>query len=305
MKPLLQVQGLSKSYQGRPAVQEVSFCVQAGQSVALLGPNGSGKTTILRCVAGLLKVDSGSISIAGLRQSRNNRQVRRHFTYLPQQASFPPVLSASEIIAFHARLRGLGERERRQALQEAGIPQRDQARPVSGLSVGMRQRLSLAVAGMGQAELMLFDEPTASLDVEAALHMRELAGRWREQGRALLFSTHVLADVEGLAEKAVILVDGRVVARQDVAALRAELSRRSLLRVRMKSTSPALAQAAKEAGAIEVGLNGRSLLVTASPRRRYQILARLAELGQVESFQTEEPSIERVYMSYVDKRDQG
>ncbi|HSR49698.1 MAG TPA: ABC transporter ATP-binding protein [Acidobacteriota bacterium] len=299
MSPLLQVDGLSKSYDGHPAVSRVSFAVEAGQSVALLGPNGSGKTTILRCVAGLLGLDAGRVEIDGLRQSRRNRRVRRLFSYLPQQASFAPALTPLEIVSFHARLRGLDQQACLPALEDAGILRRDQQRRVAELSQGMRQRLSLAVAGLGQAPLMLFDEPTASLDVEAALHMRELAIRWRQQGRALLFSTHVLDDVEALADQAVILVEGRVVARRNVAELRAELSRRSLLRVRMSRPDRRLAQAAKEAGALDVSLNSHSLLITASPQHRYAILSKLAEVGEVESFQTEEPSIEQVYMGFV------
>ena len=299
MSPAAEVRMLSKSYGAVRALVDVSFTVEAGQAVALLGPNGSGKTTALRCVAGLLQPDSGTIRICGLDLRRHNREARRQFSYLPQQAGFPSHVTVREVVEFHARLRGLPPAVVGPALREAGLTSEQEDRAVAELSGGTRQRLSLAVAGMPPVKLMLLDEPTASLDPLAALRLRRLASRWRDEGRALLFSTHVLSDVEDLADKVVVLVDGKAVRTRDVAQLRADLRQSALLRVDVGRPTAAHEHAALDCGASRVRLNSSALIISAPVERRYAILDRLRELGEINHFETEEPSIEQIYMEYV------
>jgi ABC-type multidrug transport system ATPase subunit len=163
----------------------------------------------------------------------------------------------------------------------------------------MRQRLSLAVAELPEVEVMLLDEPTAALDPEAALAFRELARGWRRAGRALLLSTHRLTDVQELADRVVVLVGGEPVVEETIAALRARLRRYSVLRVDVPEPGPRHRAAALAAGAEEVTLNGRSLVVQAAEERRLPILEALGALGPVRGFVTEEPSLERIYLEYV------
>jgi ABC-2 type transport system ATP-binding protein len=148
MSPVVEVQGLSKSYGAIRAMSGVSFDVEPGETVALLGPNGSGKTTILRCVAGLLRPDSGTVRVCGADLRRQVRKAKQQFSYLPQQASFPANVTLREVMEFHARLRNLDQARVEASLQESGIVESEQERSVGELSGGMLQRLSLAVAGM-------------------------------------------------------------------------------------------------------------------------------------------------------------
>jgi ABC-type multidrug transport system ATPase subunit len=299
MKPVVEVLGLHKSYGVVQAVSDVSFNVEPGETVALLGPNGSGKTTILRCVAGLLRPDSGTVRVCGADLRRKFREAKQQFSYLPQQASFPANLTLREVMEFHARLRSLAPERVEASLQEAGILESDRDRTVGELSGGMLQRLSMAVTGMPSVHLMILDEPTANLDPEAAIRLRELATRWQEEGRAILLSTHVLTDVEELAHKVVVLVGGQPVAEENVAKLRADLRRYALLRVNVGEPTEAHVNAALECGASNAELNSHSIVITAPVERRYPILKRLGELGPVHHFDTEEPSIEQIYMKYV------
>jgi ABC-type multidrug transport system ATPase subunit len=299
MSALVEVRELSKSYGAVRAVENVSFDVEPGQAVCLLGPNGSGKTTILRCVAGLLRPDSGTVRVCGADLRRDYRKARQQFSYLPQQASFPASVTVREIMDFHAKLRGVDEDRVIASLRETGIGEDEEARMVGELSGGMLQRLSLAVAGIPPVKLMLLDEPTANLDPEAAIRLREQAKKWREQGRALLFSTHVLTDAEELADKVVVLVGGKPVAEEEVTKLRGDLRQFALLRVDVGRPTQAHVQAALEAGATDARLNSHSIIITAPVELRYPILKRLGELGEVNHFDTEEPSIERIYMKYV------
>ncbi len=299
MSVVVEVRELAKSYGGFRAVDGVSFEVESGQAVCLLGPNGSGKTTTLRSVTGLLRPDSGSVKICGIDLGRNPRKAKRNFSYLPQQPCFPANITVREVTEFHAKLRRLDVDRIVSSLREAGISEAEESRMVGELSGGMRQRLSLAVAGMPDVPLMVFDEPTANLDPESALRFREQAKRWREAGKSLLFSTHVLADVEDFADRVVVLVGGTLVAEENVSQLRADLRQFALLRVDVGRPTEEHAKVAMECGATEACLNHRAVIITAPVEKRYPILKRLGEIGTVHHFDTEEPSIEHIYLKYV------
>jgi Cu-processing system ATP-binding protein len=197
---MIEVRHLVKDFGPLRAVDDVSFPVGPGETFALLGPNGSGKTTILKCLAGLVHPTSGEVRIDG------------PFSYLPQRVAFPENLTAREVLRFYARLR----RAPLDRAQFNGFPDR----PVQELSGGMLQRLGIAVAALGDAPVLLLDEPTISLDPEGAGAFREFLTRLRGQGRTILFSTHVLPDVEVLADRVGVLAGGRLAALKPMAELR-------------------------------------------------------------------------------------
>jgi ABC-type multidrug transport system ATPase subunit len=305
MTTIATVERLCKSYGNVLAIKDVDLEVQAGEALALLGPNGSGKTTILRCLAGLIRPDSGRIRICGRDVCREPVQTRRHFSYLPQKPNFPADLTVREVMSFHVSLRGAGQESVLPTLRQAGIGERDEDRRVSQLSGGTLQRLAVAVASAGNPELMLLDEPTASLDPEAALSLHNIAGEWRSQGRALLFSTHVLAVVEKLADRVLILVEGRRAALETVSRLREEVSKAALLRVEVARPTSEYVRVALERGASDARLNCHSLVITAPAEKRYHILEGLRLLGPINRFDTEEPSVESVYLKHVTGREEN
>ena len=299
MSAAVEVAGLVKSFGEVRAVDGVGLAVHAGETVALLGPNGSGKTTTLKCMAGLLRPDTSAIRVAGFDLCESYQEARRRFTFLPQEPSFAASLTAREVVEFHARLRRAPAGRVEAAFRLAGLDGAERERRVGELSGGMRQRLSLAVAELPEVGVMLLDEPTANLDSEAALRFRELARGWRREGRALLLLTHVLGDVQELADRVVVLVGGRPVVAESIGELRARLRRYSVLRVDVGATSEEHVAAALAAGAERAARNGRSIVVTAPEERRWEILRRLAEVGAVANFATEEPSLEQIYLDYV------
>jgi ABC-2 type transport system ATP-binding protein len=163
----------------------------------------------------------------------------------------------------------------------------------------MRQRLALAVASLAPVRAMLLDEPTASLDPEAAIALRRRARRWRDEGRALLFATHVIDDVAEVADRVVILVGGRKVAEERVPDLLARIRSLAILKVDVETPSEAHVAAAFRGGATDARLNGRGVLVTAPLERRFAILQRIGEVGPVRTFETHAPSVEDVYLAYL------
>lgn len=217
---MLEVKNLRKQFGKVVAVDNVSFTLEEGETLALLGPNGSGKSTILRCIAGLMHPTSGAISIAG----RDPRvpAARELFSYLPQRVAFPENLTAGEVLEFYCRLRKLPINRAVRQLEEAGIPDR----AVREFSGGMVQRLGIAVALLPGAPLLILDEPTASLDPEGAIEFRRFLSCLKERGKTMIFTSHMLSDVDALADRVAILVGGRLVAIEDVDALHRKLARR-------------------------------------------------------------------------------
>ncbi|HEY3452557.1 MAG TPA: ABC transporter ATP-binding protein [Myxococcales bacterium] len=296
---LLEIQGLAKSYGARPAVAGVSTRLAAGETVALLGPNGSGKTTILRCVAGLVRPQAGTVLVGGVDARREPRRARERMAFLPQAPSFPKQSTVRDVLGLHARLRRVEPRRIEAALAEVGLGTELLGRQAGELSIGTVHRVALAVACLAEPELMVLDEPTASLDPMAAGAFRESVRRWRSAGRGVLLATHLLADAEQLADRVVVLVDGRVAADEPIGRLRERLLRRALLRVAVDGPCQAHLEAARAGGASEARLNCSDVLVTAPAEQRLEILRRLAEVGPVRGLRTEEPSLESVYLDFV------
>jgi ABC-type multidrug transport system ATPase subunit len=217
---VLEVRDLRKQFAKFVAVDRVSFDLCEGETLALLGPNGSGKSTILRCLAGLMLPTSGTIAIGG--RDPREAESRRCFSYLPQRVAFPDNLRAREVVEFYCRLRKLPVSRAGLALEDAGIPDR-MVREFSG---GMIQRLGIAVAMLPDAPLLILDEPTASLDPEGAIEFRSFLRTLKERGKTIIFTSHVLSDVEALADRVAVLVGGRLAAIEQIDVLRRKLTRR-------------------------------------------------------------------------------
>jgi ABC-type multidrug transport system ATPase subunit len=299
---VIEIANLSKRFGEFKAVDSVSLDVRAGETVALLGPNGSGKTTTLKCLTGLARPDSGRALIGGVDVAQQPKRARALLSFLPQRAAFPESLTALEVLQFYARLRNIpGERMDRM-LEAVGLCA-VKHQPVGQFSGGMVQRLGVAVALMPETPVLMLDEPAASLDAEGVTTLRELVWQAKRRGRTILFSTHVLPDVELLADRAAILVGGKLVAVESLEAIRRALGAAARLRIVLKRQDEFLARAAMSAGALETEWAGTTLQVTARPEQRMAIL-REVELagGIIEHLSTEEPPLEEIYLRYVNAK---
>lgn len=217
---MIQVDHLTKCFGRTTAVDGVTFSVHEGEVFALLGPNGSGKTTTLKSIVGLTIPDGGTVRINGIDVHLHPRSARQMVSYLPQRVVFPESLTAREILVFHARLRGLPVEEGDRMLEKARFAAAAD-RAVGTFSGGMVQRLGLAVVALPDAPVLLLDEPTANLDPQGVKRFREFILQQKEAGRTVLFSTHLLAEAEQLADRVGIFVGGRLVAEESVEHLQA------------------------------------------------------------------------------------
>lgn len=217
--PAIAVADVGRRFGSRVALAGADLAVAAGELCALVGPNGAGKSTLLRIAAGFLDADRGAVAICGVDVARAPRRAAAHRGYLVEGAPLPPELGVRQYLALRARLRGLGRVELDGALAEVGLA--DRARePIAALSKGQRQRVAWCEAGLGDPPVLLLDEPAAGLDEaeRAAVRARLAAGRGR---RAVLWVSHELADVEAIADRIAILIDGRIAVVGDLAAVRA------------------------------------------------------------------------------------
>lgn len=217
---------LSKHYGALKAVNGLSLTVQPGEVYALLGPNGAGKTSALRCLATLIRPTGGHASVNGADVVRFPLQVRRNIGFLAASMGLYERLTARELVAYFADLQGVGNgggsisRDARvdQMIETFGLG--DFADRYCGrLSTGQRQRVSIARAMVHDPPALILDEPTLGLDVVSGQAIRDFIQKERELGKAILFSTHQMAEVELLADRIGVLNRGRVVAEGTLADL--------------------------------------------------------------------------------------
>jgi Cu-processing system ATP-binding protein len=223
---------VTRRFGSHVAVDRLSVPIARGEVVALLGPNGSGKTTTLKIAAGLVRPDGGEVVIGEPPQTPSSPSARRLVSFLPQRVAFPDALTGAEVVEFYRRLRGLPAARTEAVLRFASLALAAE-RPVSTYSGGMLQRLGLAVAMLPDADILLLDEPTAALDPDGLAAFYALVERGRLEGRTVLFTSHQVGDVERLADRFLVLVRGRLVAELTQAALRERLADRGDIRLRL------------------------------------------------------------------------
>ena len=224
---MLDVQGLSKAYGSRHALDAVNLEVAAGEITALLGRNGAGKTTLVSIVAGLRSADSGRVVIGGIDALAEPRRARANLGLAPQETGVYPTLSCAENLRLFAGLAGLGRREARAAIDELagslGLTELLDRR-AKELSGGERRRLHTAIALVGRPALVLLDEPTVGADVQTRYQLLRVVRDLARDGAAVVYSTHYFPEVAELDASVAILERGRVLARGSINDVIAEHS---------------------------------------------------------------------------------
>ncbi len=206
-----------------------------GEVVGLLGPNGAGKTTLLRLMMGFLRPSAGTATIDRLDCYRQACEVHRRVAYLPGEARLFRTMRARDVIDFFTSVRRDGSRPRaiELATERFGL---ELARPVAAMSTGMRQKLALAVTLAVDTPLVILDEPTSNLDPTVRGDVAELVLEAKRAGRTVIFSSHVISEVEQVCDRALILRSGRLVHEQVIATL----MRQHRIRAQLTGPMPSL-----------------------------------------------------------------
>lgn len=211
----LQVQGLRKVYGKLVAVRELSLDIRTGEVFGLLGPNGAGKTTTISMIATQLRPTAGDARVFGHCVVAETRRVRQLIGLVPQEVSLYPQLTAPENIKFFGRMYGVPEAtlaERVEALLELVGLENRHSEPVAEFSGGMKRRLNLAVSLVHDPKLLLLDEPTLGVDPHSREKMFSIVRALREQGKAILYTTHYMEEAERLCDRIGIMDEGAIIA---------------------------------------------------------------------------------------------
>jgi len=261
--PMIEFERVTKRFGRRSAVDDFSLTVAAQRAVALWGPNGAGKTTAIKCLLGLLRY-AGTIRIDGLDARRNGRAARRRIGYVPQEIALYPDMTAAETARFFARLRGAPAAQAHSILAQVGLD--DQAaKPVGALSGGMKQRLALGLALLGDPPVLILDEPTSNLDRAARDHFLHLLAEVKAAGKTILYTSHRLEEIELLADEAIVMESGRVRAVCPGHALAQTLGMRRTVKLHVPAESLDRALQVLHAGGYQASRNGRGVLVEVRP----------------------------------------
>ena len=212
---MLELENISKSYRGIPAISDVTFRINAGEVVGYLGANGSGKSTTVKIITGLLQPNEGRVLFQGKNIRHDLASFRGMLGYVPEEAHLYTYLSAIEYLQLVGRLRGLRERliqtKANRLLQLLGLESWRHS-PISMYSKGMKQRVLIAAALMHDPPLLIFDEPLSGLDVLSSRLFKDLLLELTAAGKAVLYISHVLEVVEQICTRVVVIAKGKILA---------------------------------------------------------------------------------------------
>jgi ABC-type multidrug transport system ATPase subunit len=256
---VIRIKNVTKRFGRATAVDDVSLELAPGESVALWGSNGAGKTTLIRCVLGLLPF-KGAITVGGFDVRREGKRARRLIGYVPQELGFNDDLRVGEALCFFARLKGLERPAVDQVLEHVGLCGQSRKR-MSDLSGGMKQRLALAIALLGDPPVLVLDEVTASLDACGREELVSLLSGLSRSGKSMLFASHRVEEVTTLASRVVMLEKGRAIGEAPAGAFVDTLGLGTVLHLHIRAAAREQAIALLRTQGFDARLNGVGLIV--------------------------------------------
>jgi Cu-processing system ATP-binding protein len=295
----VQVRDVTKRFGKVEAVRGASFDLKEGETVALVGHNGAGKTTLMKLMLGLVRPTSGSVEVLGDDPAAGQFAARRELGYLPENVAFNAGLTGRETLSFYGRLKRQPASAVAPMLERVGLA--DAAgRRVGTYSKGMRQRLGLAQALLGEPRLLLLDEPTTGLDPALRQSFYETVEELRGRGATVLLSSHALTELEERAGRVIIMNRGVKVAGGSLDELRR--SARLPTKIRLRVMERGLANMSEWLGPVGTWrrINGRTVEIDASPEGKIELLRRATdEAAPVEDLDIVPPTLDQLYAHFL------
>ncbi|GAB2894934.1 ABC transporter ATP-binding protein [Neomicrococcus lactis] len=297
--------GLARAFGDVHAVKNIDFDAPMGQVTALVGPNGSGKTTLLLMLASLLQPDAGTITVNGKDPAKNLRAVRAQIGWMPDTLGVWEQLTVTEVLVMVGQLYGMtrGAAESRAADLLELVQLTELAKRPSGvLSRGQQQRLSLARALVHDPQILLLDEPASGLDPGARIDLRNLIRRLADTGRAVVISSHVLSELDEMADRAVFIADGRTVDVQSIMDAGAQSRRYALTALDDARLRTALEESGTEFGEVRRQQRLEFVVRCASEHDAAALLSRLVSAGiPITQFAPATGALEESYVNAMAK----
>ncbi|WP_129134802.1 ABC transporter ATP-binding protein [Luteimonas sp. YGD11-2] len=304
MSVIAEWNGVTRRYGAVVAVRDVSLALNAGEATALVGHNGAGKTTLIKLLLGLVQPGEGTVRVAGVDPAgARGADARRTLGFLPENVAFHGAMTGTELMTFYAGLKRHSPRRNQELLAMVGIADAANRR-VSTYSKGMRQRLGIAQALIGEPRLLLFDEPTSGLDPASRVDVFNTIDMLRGSGATVLVCTHALAEVENRVDRVAIMNRGQLLAAGTLDQLREGAVPEVRLRLRMREggVDPAPLLAGLPAGSRCKAQADDTLVLSVPASEKMAALRTLAATDGVEDIHTATPGLEDLYRHLVEQQ---
>ncbi|AFO55903.1 MULTISPECIES: ABC transporter ATP-binding protein [unclassified Natrinema] len=299
--PAITVDNLTKSFGQTLALDDLSFQVEEGEVFGFLGPNGAGKSTTINIVLDFARPTSGDVSVLGMDAQQHSRAIRNRTGVLPEGVDLYDRLTARQHLEFAIQSKN-AETEPERLLERVGLVDAIDKK-AGGYSKGMAQRLMLAMALVGEPDLLILDEPSTGLDPNGAREMRKIVREENERGATVFFSSHIMEQVEAVCDRVGILRDGEMVAVDSVEGLRDSVEGGTTLRVTVDRIDDDALQAVRslpDVGDATVEDRTPPTIVVTVDGSKTAVLSTLEDRGiEVRDFSTTEASLDDVFQSYT------
>ena len=297
----ISIHGLKKSYKDVQAVDDVTFSVHKGEIFGFLGPNGAGKSTTIKAILGLIRPTSGDIIINGFDLKRRPIKAKENIGYLPEKISFFDNLTALQTLHFFCQLRGADPSTAPQILKDVGL-ENAMNRKVGTFSKGMTQLLGIAQTLVGNPSIYILDEPMSGLDARWVKIIRERIKLLNKQGATILFSSHILSEVETICDRVGIINKGKLIAIDTVSNLNIHLKQKPRLELTIDSLSGSVPKILQKFEGIDtIEASGNTLTVTCDKKQRSKIISILEQNKYViNDIKTLEPTLEDAFVKLIE-----
>ena len=297
---MVSVQRFQKRYGGVLAVDDISFDVRSGEIFALLGPNGSGKTSTLESLEGIRKPDGGALRIAGIDPTRQSRKLRNLIGVQLQTSALPAAMTVQEAMTFFCSYHGVAARE--DLIERVGLSEKRSVQ-YGKLSVGLQRRLALAIAIAHDPKVVFLDEPTAGLDVQSRADLHALVAELKQKGSTVILATHDMAEAEKLADRAAILLRGRIAAMGSPRQLTASGDRRTKISVSSQNGGLGASGVSIPFATVQAGHDGYAVFLSDNPGKSVSaIISYLEQAGdELVDLRVERPTLEERFLEITSK----
>ena len=289
----IQVKDLEKFYGKVHALRGVDLEVKRGEVYGFLGPNGAGKTTAIRCMLDLIRPQGGTISVLGLNPQEEPEAIKARVGYLPGELHVDENMTARQVFRFFNRLRG--NRSNWDFIEELSERLKLELRsPIKNFSKGNKQKIGVVQALMHKPELLLLDEPTGSLDPLMQQEVLRMLAEAQDNGATVFFSSHIISEVQAVADRVAIIREGKIVE----VAVTADLLNRSMRQVRIRFQQPTEAEELYKLPGVELIAKDDGMGVLLQVEGEMDTLIKTLAKYPVNDFETERASLEEIFLAY-------
>jgi ABC-2 type transport system ATP-binding protein len=297
----IELDSVRKQFDEVTALEGVDLTVEEGEIYGFLGPNGAGKSTTINVLLDFVRPTSGTARVLGHDVREESKAIRERTGVLPEGYDVYDRLTGREHLEFVIESKDAYV-DPVELLDRVGLDPEDAQRKAGGYSKGMQQRLVLAMALVGEPDLLILDEPSSGLDPNGARMMRDIVREENERGATVFFSSHILGQVESVCDRVGIIQDGSLIAEDSIENLQDATDVETTLTVSVDHRTDAIVSAVRDVpGVTAVDGDGAELVVTCSDDIKMDVLNAIEEAGgEVEDFDTHEPSLEELFAAYTD-----